>query len=234
MILSLSGVIGYNLFSYWALNYTSAVHVTLINSTSPVFMTILAYVSIKEKITRKLVISIIFSMGGVLWVMTQGDLVNLIYFDFNIGDFIMIVGVFFWAIYTIELRKFIGTMTAISTFGYSLIVALPILLPLTLIELWFVPIVDVSSIDITSLIYLGIFPSIFSFLMWNRAVSIVGPSKASIFINLTPVFGGVLSYFLLGEVLTLAHLIGALLVFSGVLVVTKRSKGEEKKGGVSA
>ncbi|KHF39445.1 DMT family transporter [Halalkalibacter okhensis] len=236
LILSLSGVIGYNLLCYWALHYTTAVLVTLINSTAPIFITILAYVSLKERITRPLICAIIRSIVGVITVMTQGELSRLLQLQVNVGDLIMIFGVISWAVYSVTLKTFIGKMSFLSTFGYSLIFALPMLVPFTIVELLFIPIQQIQGIEIISLFYLGIFPSIFAFLFWNQAVRLIGPSKAAVFINLTPVFGGVLAYFLLSEALTLAHFIGGLFVFSGVLLVSKRPhlpKGNaEKSSGV--
>nr|WP_285874457.1 DMT family transporter [Halalkalibacter oceani] len=136
----------------------------------------------------------------------------------------MIFSVMSWAVYSVTLKKFMGSLSFLSTFGYSLLFAIPMLAPFTLIELIFIPIHKIGGGEILSLVYLGIFPSILAFLFWNQAVHLIGPSKASVFINLTPVFGGVLAYFLLSEALTFAHFIGGLLVFSGVLIVSKRTQ----------
>ncbi|MCM3762067.1 DMT family transporter [Alkalihalobacillus oceani] len=224
LLLSLSGVIGYNLLCYWALHYTTAVHVTLINSAAPIFITILAYVSLKERITRPLICAILCSIVGVITVMTHGELSRLLQLQVNVGDLIMIFSVMSWAVYSVTLKKFMGSLSFLSTFGYSLLFAIPMLAPFTLIELIFIPIHKIGGGEILSLVYLGIFPSILAFLFWNQAVHLIGPSKASVFINLTPVFGGVLAYFLLSEALTFAHFIGGLLVFSGVLIVSKRTQ----------
>jgi len=75
---------------------------------------------------------------------------------------------------------------------------------------------------IIAIIYLGVFPSVVAFLLWNRGISQVGPSKAAMFYNLLPVFTAIMSYFILGEIPKGYHFIGGTLVLWGVIWGTKR------------
>jgi len=64
--------------------------------------------------------------------------------------------------------------------------------------------------------YVMIFPSIMAQLCYARGVELVGPNRASIFINLLPITGTVLSIIILGERLEMFHLISAVLVVAGI------------------
>lgn len=67
-----------------------------------------------------------------------------------------------------------------------------------------------------SLIYIVIFPSILSFYFWNISTIELGANKAGQFAHLMPIFGAVLAYVFLDEVLEFYHFIGILLISSGI------------------
>ncbi|OMP67207.1 DMT family transporter [Domibacillus epiphyticus] len=223
-ILSISGVIGYNLFSYWALNYTTAINGSLLNSTSPLFIFLFSYFLIGEKISWKYALSIILSMTGVMIVITQGSIERLLSLQFNVGDLIMLLGVMMWALYSVLVRDASKKMSSLGIFGYSLFIGFMLMIPASIIELLFFPIEKIEFAEWTALFYLGIFPSVCSFILWNRAVALIGPSRSSIFMNLTPVFGTLIAFFVIGERITAPQIVGGVLVFIGVLVSSLKKK----------
>lgn len=72
---------------------------------------------------------------------------------------------------------------------------------------------------------MGIFPSVLALIFYNRAVEILNPSQASIFLNFLPVITMIGAYFWLGETVTVTQIVGALAVIGGVLLTT-RVKGK--------
>ncbi|PLR83275.1 hypothetical protein CVD25_11680 [Bacillus canaveralius] len=233
-LLALTGIIGFNLLSYWALNFTSAINGSLLNSTSPLFIFLLSYVLTKERIKIKYILSVLLSIGGVIFIITQGSLDRLISFRFNLGDLIMILAVIMWAIYSLLLKKISLEISPFGVFGYSLGIGFMLMIPIVFVELSIIPLGYISSPEWAALLYLGIFPSVCSFLLWNRAVVLIGAAKASVFLNLIPVFGSVAAFFMLGEVITVAHVVGGSLVFAGIYFssYTKKSSSilQEKEG----
>jgi drug/metabolite transporter (DMT)-like permease len=73
---------------------------------------------------------------------------------------------------------------------------------------------------IVGILYLGVFASVISFLCWNYAVAQFGPSKASPYLNLIPVFATFFAVTFLNESLTLPQIIGGVLVIIGVLITS--------------
>ena len=85
----------------------------------------------------------------------------------------------------------------------------------------------VGAVSVGSVSYVALFPSLLSFLFWNRAVLLVGPNRAGQFIHLIPVFGTLLSVLLLGERLFAYHLVGIVTVASGILMATRYGRRSE-------
>jgi drug/metabolite transporter (DMT)-like permease len=74
--------------------------------------------------------------------------------------------------------------------------------------------------------YVAIFPSIISYLCYNRGVAEIGANRAGLFIHLMPVFGSVMAIVFLGERLFWHHLVGIALIAIGiVMAVRKRQAG---------
>jgi drug/metabolite transporter (DMT)-like permease len=80
----------------------------------------------------------------------------------------------------------------------------------------------VTRTHIVSILYISIFASVLAFLFWNKGVASIGPVKAGMYIHLMPFFGALLSIWLLQEGLAIFHVIGAILVFSGIALTNRR------------
>jgi drug/metabolite transporter (DMT)-like permease len=224
VFLAVTGVIGFNLLIYWAVNYTSAINATLLNSTSPLFIFLLSALLIGEKMELKYWVSMAISFIGVLFVITHGSFERMIALQFNTGDLIMVLAVISWALYSIFIKKLSGKMPSLAIFGFTLAIGFVLMIPAVAVELAVEPVDALTLGEWSALFYIGIFPSICSFLLWNRAVAMIGPSKASISLNLIPVFGAGAAFLVLGEVITLPQVIGGCLVFIGVFITSFTKK----------
>lgn len=232
---ALTGVIGYNFMSYWALSYTTAINVAILNSLSPIFMMFLSFIIMKESPKRNVVLAVIISLLGVMWVMFDGSIIRLMSIQWNIGDVIMLGGVLSWAVYSILLVRNKVNIHPLALFGYSSIFAVVLLTPFTLYEwLRFDSVFSTATgTQWLGLLYLGIFPSIVSFIFWNRSVFLMGPSRCSVYMNLTAIFAAILGFVLINETLSFAQIIGGILISIGVFIATrfkvKQSVRQEKE-----
>jgi drug/metabolite transporter (DMT)-like permease len=113
--------------------------------------------------------------------------------------------------------KYLSFMTAIVSIG------LIFLFPQFLFELSNHQVIkfNIPVILITS--YVVFFAGIGSYILWNKAVVIVGPNKAGIFLHLMPVFSSFMAIFLLNEKLMNFHIIGAIIIIIGIYLSSKKS-----------
>lgn len=70
--------------------------------------------------------------------------------------------------------------------------------------------------------YLGIFPSVVAYLLYNIGVARVGAARAGLSIHLLPLFGVVLAVLFLHESIHLHHAVGTIAIGVGILLCTKR------------
>ncbi len=104
-----------------------------------------------------------------------------------------------------------------------LLLSLPFLLPFYLWELGHRGGFALTPATISALAYYCTIPSIVAYLFWNRGVAQVGANKAGLFVHLMPLFGALLSVIFLGERLYAYHYTGALLIFGGIWLTTRKT-----------
>ena len=79
-------------------------------------------------------------------------------------------------------------------------------------------IAETTAIGWLLVLYTTIFPSVISQMLYVRGVELIGANRASLFINLIPLFGAVGSVLLLGEALQPFHLLAGGLIVVGIVL----------------
>jgi drug/metabolite transporter (DMT)-like permease len=224
IIQGLLGVAGFNSFIYLAMQSTTAINAALVNSCTPIIIVLISWARFKDRLSLKQALGVAISLGGVLLIISGGNLRNLLHLQFNSGDILVIIAAGLWAFYSVNLKKYprglhpLAYQTAIATVG------LAALLPLYLLEITTGKTMPVTTGTIVSIVYVAVFASVLAFIFWNRAVSSLGANIAGPFIHLMPAFSTLLAVLFLGETLTGNHLLAILLIFGGIIMTTFRAK----------
>ncbi|TXK83709.1 DMT family transporter [Paenibacillus sp. N3.4] len=219
LFLSVTGVAGFNTLTYAAVQYTGSINASLMNSATPIMVVILTWLVMKERFAWSALPGILVSMVGVSWIISRGSLGALFNLSFNKGDLLMLLAVFFWALYSVGMKKAAGRFPASPLLLVQVAVALVLLIPLSAIE-WAIksPQIVWSPTLVTGVIYIGLFASLLAFLSWNRAIELAGPQRCAGFLNLIPLFSAIFATTFTGESLRLYHFLGALWIVVGVYI----------------
>lgn len=217
IFLGFAGIFAFNTLIYAGLRQTSPVNATLINAFNPSLTVLLSMCFLGEKLRGKQIVGLILSFIGVAWMAVQGQPDRLGNLAFNQGDLLIICGAFVWAGYSIGVKKVVSGVSPLFTTTLSIFFGLLLLFPATYVELRYQSVGLLTWKNILSLVYLGVFPSVVAFWLWNRGIAQVGPGKASMFYNLIPLFTAIMSYLFLAEIPRDYHLIGGALILWGVV-----------------
>ncbi len=87
-----------------------------------------------------------------------------------------------------------------------------------------VPPVEYDAKTVLSILYVGVFASLSAFVLWNKAIVAVGPSKAGMIYYTLPIFTGFWAYLFLKEDISIIHFYSVLLIISGILTANYKSK----------
>ena len=221
----------HNVFAYAGLQYTSATNGVILNSSVPVMIIVLGWLIYRDTISRVQALGVAISMTGVLAILTRGDPSVLASFELNKGDLIVVIGMVFWAAYTVFLRHKPVGLPGLALLACCAVVGVIILTPLVAIEMMFFGgHVEITPATIAAMVYVGVFPSFVGYIFWNRGVAEVGPNVAGIFMHLMPVFGSLLAWMFLGERIQLFHIVGIALILAGITLTTRGKRAEPEPG----
>ncbi len=220
LLLSITGITSFNTLVYIGLQYTIAVNALLMQSLMPVLIVGLSFLLFKEKIHLIQAMGVLVSLVGALTIIGQGSIDVLLSLSINRGDILVFIAVVGYAGYSIGLRKR-PAVHPLSFVAATFIVGDLLLLPLYIWESMAGRTVHFDAPTLMAVSYVSIFPSIVSYLCFNRGVELVGANRAGMFIHLIPVFGSVMAIVFLGESLQWFHLLGILLIASGISMATR-------------
>lgn len=217
-IVSLLGVTLFNSLIYLAGQTSSAINLSLIAITFPIFILILSRVFLSEIIGWNKLFGIVLVAAGILLLISKGDVLIFSQLSFAQGDIWMLIASLIFAIYSMLLKR---KPTGISVPAFQLasfILGWIFLLPFYLLELYWLPqqILDRSAVG--SILYIGVFASLVAFIMWNKAIAIIGAVNAGMVYYSLPIFSGILAIVILDESVTALHLYSTLLVLMGIIL----------------
>jgi len=229
IITSVFGITIFNTLIYVAGQTTTAINLSLISITFPIFIIIISRFLYKEKITLHKILGIILVGIGVILIITKGSPAVLFELTFFKGDLWMLLAAIIFAVYSILLKHKPKEINVLSFQYATFSLGLLMLFPFYLIELSLVEPTVYDSNAILSIIYIGIGASLISFILWNKSILLIGPARAGMVYYTLPLFSGLLAFLLLKEKLNLNHLYSALLIVSGIILSNYNSnRGFEK------
>lgn len=217
-VLGLLGLGGYTLLLYGALVHTSTLNASLINAFNPALIVVAAIIFLREKITALGIVGILVALIGVFTVLTEGRWASIASGGLNRGDLLMIGAILCWTAYTIA-GRYAPRLPAISSIAIQAAIVVIVMIPVTAI-VGFEP--PRTTGGVLSLLYIAIFPSILSYIFWNRGLRSFIPGQAGVFLNLITVFTVIIAV-ILGQVLTVPQVIGGVLVLVGIVLTNAKA-----------
>ena len=223
LLLGLLGLTICNSLGYLGLQWTTAVNAALINSAGPMLTLAAAFLFYRERVQPMQFTGMLVSLAGVLVILLRGDIGSLLHLAVNRGDLAILVGVGTWSIYTVLLRHCPRELSPLALLAVLFFIGGITVLPLHLIESTLGNPLPETPAAFMGYAYVGLFPAVIAFFGWNRGVQVLGANRASLFSHLMPLFSAALAYCFLGERIFDFHLVGGLLIFSGIFLANRRA-----------
>jgi len=189
-------------------------------ATTPVFIAILSWLFLHEKLNWLQVSGIILAALGVLLVVSKGNIRGIFSGHFGtLGDILILISAPNWAVFSIlssrGLKKYQATqmMFFVMAIGW-----------LFTSILFFTGggIPELNHLTLSSLIgvgFLGIFCSGLAYIAWYDGLQALPASQIGAFLYLEPLVAVIIAWAVLGENILLITLIGGVIILLGVRLV---------------
>lgn len=217
------GVLGNHLLILIGLKYVSGAVGGVIIGSSPVVTALLSALLIQDVPLRAVWAGGLLSFAGVGLVSVSGF--QAAGEQPLLGGTLVFLGVASWALYSIGSRAIMERVPALTVNWTTLLVATVLQIPL----LWTdrkvadAGFVSVTTSDWLALGYLIVFATAVAQQAWLFGVKGIGPSRASVLGNLTPVAAVGLSALILREAIGAVEVMGIALILAGLWVVNRQT-----------
>ena len=205
-----------------ALETSEASTTAWIVSTTPVFMALLGWVVLREKLPWLKIAGILLAFVGVLLVVYDGNLGAISLRSFGKpGDILVLISAINWAVFSVLSRR------GLKAYPATLMMFYVMCFGWVFTSILFVATSNISEIGKLTvngwlaITFLGIFCSGLAYIAWYDALKALTTAQTGVFLYIEPLVAVVVAFFVLGEAITLASLVGGAVILFGVWLVNR-------------
>ena len=229
LVLGLLGVGSYNVLLYLALQTSTAINVTLIGASMPIWMLMIGAIFYQVRPKLLQLLGAVVSLVGVSVVLTRGEPASLLSMEVVMGDLLIMLATILWAFYSWMISR-PGASTE-RQWPWAEFLMAQVLIGF----LWTMlfegaeiatghAFIDLNYVTGALILFVAIGPSLIAYRCWGLGVNGAGPTVAAFFANLIPLFTALLSAAILGDPPQLFHGLAFILIVVGILVSSTTQK----------
>ena len=226
LVISFMGLITISTFNsvvYYALNHTQVINAVLVLAAIPAATIIFSSLMNVERTNFFQLLGLFLSIIGIGSIISNGDTQKIISLNFNKGDVWMLVCVITWALYSTLLKKNKFKFSQFTLIQLMVTAGLIFLIPQLFYEKSIGLEVNFNKPFFIILFYVVVFPAIAAYYFWQKGVEIIGPNRASMFIQLMPLFSAIMAIIIFKEKFELYHFTGATFIVIGIYLSNNKT-----------
>lgn len=217
LLLGLLGMVLYQSLAYYAAHSVSALFMGIIGALIPLLTVLLSVLILRLAPTVGILLGSIISFAGLVWLVSEGDLPQLLSHGLGKGELMMFAASVSYALYGVLTKRWSIPLPTWRSLYVQILFGVLLLLPGFLSA----PDVSLNLHNLPLVAFAGLFASIIAPFLWIQGVQRLGASTTSIFMNLTPLFTAVIAVLFLHEHLHSYHWIGGGLTLAGVILAQR-------------
>lgn len=218
LVISLIGMLGYNLGSAFGFAYVSAGIGSLIIGTQPLLIALMGTLIAKERLTPAAVFGLIVGFLGVVLLVWQDLSVSTDGAGFLIGCGLVFLCGLAWAIYVVVSKPLIQKYGSFSITAMSISICSAVMVPMLGRPSTLDTVAAMSTRSWLELGYIAIISTMIASVTWNWAASRMRAAASGAFLYLIPIIGVAAGVLILKEHLTWGMAMGGALILAGVAI----------------
>lgn len=220
VFLSLFGVTFYYLLQHYGIMYTNATDAAILVSLSPIFMGLISWALLGERLRPRAVAGLVLATAGSALVITKGG------YDFVQagslgGNVLILLTAVSWAVYSVYGKKLLGRYAVNTLITYTTVIGTVSLVPFTVGELARGQGFSLSWLGWLNLLYLGGLASVYGYLAWYRALTRLPSLTVGSYLYFRPLLTGIFAALLLHEAVGVAEVAGGCLIIAGTYLAAR-------------
>ncbi len=225
------GIFAFEVMELTGLVYTTSAQGAIIDGIQPITIAIFASLILQEQLPQKWQYSgLVLGFLGIVFAVGVQYLLVL-NFEHLFGNVILIIATCIWALYSVAGRRIMERMSSLNLVaGASFVGFLLFSVAASAESFWLQPALGVPEFWINTA-FLGAVVTFLSYLLYFEAVKNIGATRSGVFLSLVPIFGTLLSAWLLSEVIYWTFLAGLACVTAAIIIVNYPIKDRQEEAG---
>lgn len=228
LICSMTGVAFNQALFIIGLSNTSPIDASIISTSTPIFVMILAAMILQEPITRLKAFGVLIgATGGISLILASGQ--TLSQNSTASGNIMILLSSFSYSIYLVTAKPLTQRYSAVTIMKWMFLFSAIVLLPFT-----YKGILDAPSFhgtivfqDIVSILYVLLGATFIPYLLIPMALKRIRPTTMSMYNYVQPIGASIIAIVIGQDSFSIIKLIAAILVFTGVYMVTQSKSRED-------
>ncbi|GAB3533816.1 DMT family transporter [Photobacterium alginatilyticum] len=218
--LALLGMVLNQSLGYFAAETTTATNMALIISLVPLISMFLSVPLLGQRLLPLAIVGAVLSLAGLVLMLSHGDISNLAAQGITIGDALLLLAAFVYALYCVLLKRWQMPLSIWQSVYVQGVLAVLMLVPLLMGS----ERVAITAESLPLIIYAAIPASVIAPWCWMQGIQRLGADRTAMFMNLMPVFTAGIASVILSEHLAAYHYIGGGMVLAGVVLAQRKPK----------
>ncbi len=201
------------------LHLTSSIDAALMMVTTPILVTIIAAISIKEKITVIKMLGIIIGFFGAAFLVYQGNNANGNESSL-IGNLYVLINAISWGTYLVLVKPLMQKYHTVTILKWTFLFGLPLVTPLGISDLASTNWQIIPSNILFFMIFVIVFTTFVAYLLNTLALRQLSTSVVSAYIYLQPLLSALIAIWFFNSSITWQKIIAGAFIFAGVYIVS--------------
>jgi drug/metabolite transporter (DMT)-like permease len=209
---------------YQGAKTTSAMNIALIYAASPVLIALGAVLWLGERFSWRQGLGVALALLGVCHVVVKGQWMSLAQVQWTVGDVWIVLAMISWAGYALLQKKWASPLSATARLAAICMGGILVLLPFAVWE-WLQADTPPWSAQASFLVLVaGLLPGVGAYWAYGFCQKVLGASRVATSLYLSPLYGGLAAWLVLGESMGFHHVIGAGLILPGIFLASQQAQ----------
>ena len=210
-----------NMLSFFkGLSLTSPISASVIMVSTPMIVLVLSAIIIKERMQKRMVFGIILGLIGTAFLILYGKSVGNAT-NASLGNFLVFVNATSYGLYLVMVKKLMDKYNAFTFVKWIYLIGFIMVLPFGWGEFQAVNWSLMPTDMYWKIGFVVVFSTFLTYLLNLLSMRELKPTTVAVFVYLQPVFATVFAISLGKDELTLVKIVSAILIFTGVYLVTQ-------------
>lgn len=213
---------------------TSATNIALIYAATPVAIAVAGVKLLHERMNAGQRWAVVTAVAGVLFVIAKGDPGNLLAVRLTPGDGWILAAAVSWTAYSVLLKRWPSVLSPAARLAVISTGGLVVLAPFVLYEAWSQPALPWTGKATLLVVLAAVVPGVLSYGAYAYLQRELGAARTALLIYLSPVYGSLAAWAVLGEAPGWYHLAGGALILPSIWLATRQPAQPNRPGARNA